>query len=150
MARRFHDPRFERALDTVGVVIRPEGVVTTAAESPVDLSCDGVPTMDAPNGSTCRRRDGTAATTLYLRVSGTWEAVEAGEDFGSTGILSAIVDESTGGAGVTVDGGLLKGAGVTATGQIDIDRALTAAGDGANAAVTINHATADAEGIDVS
>src|SRR3990167_8221750 len=150
MARKFHDPRFERAIDTVGVVIRPEGVVTTAAESPVDLSCDGVPTMDAPNGSTCRRRDGTAATTLYLRVSGAWEGVEAGEDFGATGILADIVDESTGDAGVTVDGVELKDGGITAAGQIDIDRALTAAGDGANLATTVNHASADAESLDAT
>ena len=150
MARKFHDPRLDRAIDTVGVVIRPEGVVTTAAESPVDLSCDGVPTMDAPNGSTCRRRDGTAATTLYLRVSGAWEGVEAGEDFGATGILADIVDESTGDAGVTVDGVELKDGGITAAGQIDIDRALTAAGDGANLATTVNHASADAESLDAT
>ena len=33
---------------------------------------------------------------------------------------------------------------------IDLDHALSAAGEGINVAVTINHATADAEGLDVS
>jgi hypothetical protein len=66
------------------------------------------------------REDGAAATLIYYTVnSGTnWTAlVGAGTtDFGNTGIKADLVDESTGGAGVTVDGLLIKDGCVGSTG----------------------------------
>lgn len=82
---------------------------------PYDMSGDGAPTHDAPNGSTWRRRDGAADTTLYVRVAGAWVAIEGagGAVSGTTvtattSVVTDTIAERTSAAGVTVDGCLIK------------------------------------------
>lgn len=74
-----------------------------------------------------RKDASTANTVQYVSPDGgsNWSAVEARGDAGTF-------------TSIDLDG------------TLDQDAALTAAGDGQNVAVTINHATAAAEGIDVS
>ena len=86
----------------------------------------GAPSHAAPKGSLYLRNDGAEGTLLYVNNDGStdWTAVP----------------QTGGGALTSLD---LDGA-------LDQDHALTAAGDAQNVALTINHATAAAEGIDVA
>lgn len=60
-----------------------------------------------------RSNAASANEVIYIsrNVGVSWEAVDAtlaGADFGSTGLEADVIAESTGGAGVTVDGALIK------------------------------------------
>lgn len=76
--------------------------VNDISSSATITSGSGAPSGSEPNGSIYLRTDGVGGTTLYLRVLGAWEAVEGSSDFGSGGILTDLISESTAGAGVSI------------------------------------------------
>ena len=104
----------QRFLDAAGHAIRKITVWTSGDEvdvatSPVILSGSGVPGATVPNGSIYLRTNGDA----YIRTGGAWVTTElAPGDFGAGPLLVDVIDESTGAAGVTVDGVLIKDGGV--------------------------------------
>lgn len=67
----YHNLR--KAVAATGFVVKPAaGTVVTSA--PVITSGTGAPSAAQPNGSLYIRTDGASATSLYVRVSGAWEA----------------------------------------------------------------------------
>jgi hypothetical protein len=104
----------QRFLDIAGHAIRKITVWTSGDEvdvatSPVILSGSGVPGATVPNGSIYLRTNGDA----YIRTGDAWVTTElAPGDFGAGPLLADVIDESTGAAGVTVDGVLIKDGGV--------------------------------------
>jgi hypothetical protein len=100
----------QRFLDAAGHAIRKVTVWTSGDEvdvatSPVILSGSGVPGAVVPNGSIYLRTNGDA----YIRTGDAWVTTElAPGDFGAGPLLVDVIDESTGAAGVTVDGLLIK------------------------------------------
>src|SRR3990167_965633 len=90
----------------------------------------------APSGSDAL---GGAAAGIYLREDATTEdtVVYVTRDSGTT--WKAL--EAGGDSATFTD--------ITVAGGIDHDKALTAAGDGVNSNTSVNHATANAEGIDL-
>lgn len=124
----------QRFLDSAGHALRKITVWTSADEkdvatSPVILSGTGAPSAVVPNGSIYLRTNGDA----YIRTGDAWVTTElAPGDFGAGPLLADVINESTGAAGVTVDGVLLKDGGAVFA-------------DGASVEVdTINEATAAA------
>ncbi len=66
----------------------------------------GAPTKEEPNGSIWIRLDASSwSTAIYQRRSGAWVALG---NYGSTGLSTDVIAESTSGSGVTVDGTLIK------------------------------------------
>jgi hypothetical protein len=125
----------QRFLDAAGHAIRKVTVWTSGDEvdvatSPVILSGSGVPGATVPNGSIYLRTNGDA----YIRTGDAWVTTElAPGDFGAGPLLVDVIDESTGAAGVTVDGVLIKDGGViladAAVLEVDtINEATAAAG----------------------
>jgi len=101
--------RMRKAFAAVGIGVRSSA---TQADSsvPTIKSGSGAPSATEPAGS-LYMRTGTGA--LYTTTGGgSWSANAAGSDFGATGLLTDVVAESTGAAGVTVDGLLIKDAAV--------------------------------------
>lgn len=83
------------------------------------------------------RKDASSANTvLYVSHNGgtAWEAVDAtlaGSDFGATGLLADVIDESTSDNGVVVDGLLIKDSGLNlpTDGVLQVEGAGTGTGD---------------------
>lgn len=98
-----------KATAATGFVVK-DAAGSVVTSSPIIQSGTGAPTASTPQGSLYLRTDGTSNTTLYTNTdgAGAWEAVEGGADFGSGGLSADVIAESTGAAGVTVDGLLIK------------------------------------------
>lgn len=107
MAQSFIE-RIRGAVSFFGLGIAP--LPTTRDNAiPTITSGAGAPGTTPADGSLYLRTDGAAATTLYAMAAGAWGALTAtGNDYGAGGILTDVIDESTGAAGVTIEGLLLK------------------------------------------
>jgi len=102
-----------RSVKTPSVRLCDEGRSTSTAYADI-ITGTGVPAGGYGRHASATmlylRQDASDANTcLYVTDDGgtTWEAVDAtlaGADFGATGLLADIIAESTGGAGVTIDG----------------------------------------------
>jgi hypothetical protein len=91
------------------VIIWTSKLIKDLAASPSITSGSGAPSASEPKGSTYLRTGGAGANqVLYVATDsvGTWEALQGDNDFGSAGIETDIVTESTTGAGVTIPDGV--------------------------------------------
>lgn len=106
--------------------LRAEGFGVAKRHSQLDSavptisSGSGAPSHSAPDSSLYMRDDGSSGSILYVMVGGSWTAIAAtavsGTDFGSGGIATDVIAESTAAAGVTIDGLLIKDERIQVTG----------------------------------
>jgi hypothetical protein len=109
-------------------VVRAGGVLFSSDPDKADAKTAGSGVImssgqGAPGGSYgtnirgvyLREEAPTVDTLIYLCVNGTFSAVNVSKDFGATGPKADAISESTSGAGVTIDGLLVKDKGIDAS-----------------------------------